>query len=64
MKNSRLTRLSKRGLPELKNPLHMERAIGSLYEYEETGYTPAQIRDMEETIFNLQERVKRLESWD
>lgn len=59
----RLTKANKRGIPELINKLHIERAISVLYEYEETGYIPDEIRIMEKTIYNLQERIKKLEDW-
>jgi len=59
----RLTRLGKNRIPELKNKLHIERAINLLYNYENTGLSPMQILDLQETIYNLQQRVKKLEDW-
>jgi len=59
----RLTRRNKKGIPEIKNYMYIERAIGALCAYEETGYTPEEIKIMEEAIFNLQERVLKLEDW-
>ena len=59
----RLTKLGKKRIPELKNKLHIERAINLLYNYENIGLTPAQILGLQETIYNLQQRVKKLEDW-
>jgi len=59
----RLTRLNKKGIPELINRMQIERAVCVLYEYEEIGYSSQEIRSMAETIYNLQERIKKLEEW-
>lgn len=52
-----------RGVPVLKNQLHIERAINQLYNYEQIG-TPDEILRMIETVENLQERLKRFEEWE
>lgn len=63
MKNLMLTKLNSKGIPILKNQLHIERAINRLYEYERTGYNPEDIIKLHETICSLQEHIKRFEQW-
>lgn len=60
---NQLTRLGKNHIPELKNRLHTERAINLLYDYESTGLTPLQIQELQETVYNLRQRLKKLEDW-
>lgn len=59
----RLTVKNKRGIPTLKNPLQIEKAINILYEYENTKLTPQQINELQDTIYNLNERIKGFEQW-
>ncbi|MEA5083266.1 MAG: hypothetical protein VB018_03835 [Lachnospiraceae bacterium] len=61
--SKQLTRINKKGVPELINKLYIERAIATLYEYESTGLTPWQIGDLQETINNQLQRIKKLEDW-
>lgn len=59
----RLTKLGKNKQPELINPMHRERAITLLSEYEDIGLTPDEVAVLAETANNLTERIKRLEDW-
>lgn len=59
-----LTKLNKVGIPILKNPLHQERAINLLYNYENTGLSPNEIINLKIQIEALQERIKRFEQWE
>lgn len=59
----RITKLSSDSVPVLKNKMQIERAVSLLFAYENTGYTPSEIMELKETIYNLQQRVKKLEDW-
>lgn len=59
---NRLTKV-RGGKAVLKNQLHIERAVGLLCEYENTGLTPSEIQNLKETVFNLQKRIRKLEDW-
>lgn len=59
----RLTKVDERGKPVLINKLYFERAINKLFNFESTGYTPEQIEELQVTIHNLRQRVKKLEDW-
>ena len=63
MIKNRLTKLGKHSRPELRNKLYIERAISLLYEYENTDKSPSEIYDLQETIDNLRQRIKKLEDW-
>lgn len=66
MKNKgcgRLTTVNKKGIPILKNPLHIERAISRLHSYEKTQLTPKQIIELQELVYNLQQRIRKIEEW-
>ncbi len=60
---NRLTTLNKNGLPALKNPLHMERAVAKLYQFEQLDVSLDEIKAMKITISNLRNRIKAMEDW-
>lgn len=64
MIKSRITQLGKHRRPELKNKLYIERAISLLYDYENTGLSPSEIHELQETVNNLRLRIKKLEEWN
>lgn len=59
----RLTAVNRKGFAVLKNPLQMEKAIGRLHEYEETGLTPREVHLLLSRVNAMAEHIKRLEEW-
>ncbi len=58
----RLTVL-KNAFPQLKNKMHIEKAISTLFDYENTGLTAYEIHELMQTANKLRERVKLLEDY-
>ena len=56
-------RLTKGHQNKLRNGVNIHRAIARLKEYEDTGMLPHEIFGLLQTIENLQNRIKKLESW-
>lgn len=56
-------RLTKVHENELRKGVNIHRAIARLKEYEDTGILPIEIFGLLQTIDNLQNRIKKLESW-
>lgn len=56
-------RLTKSHQNELRKGVNIHRAIARLKEYEDTGILPIEIFGLLQTIDNLQNRIKKLESW-
>ena len=61
--NCMLTEINSKGFAVLKNPLHLDRAISKLNDYESLGLTAAEIREKLIRIENLEKRIKQLEGW-
>lgn len=62
-KKKRLTGI-KNGKPALLNENNMQAVVEKLFLYEESGATPYEIHILQERAKSLEERVKRLESYD
>ena len=52
------------GKPALLNENSFQAAVERLFLYEESGATPYEIHILQERVKSLEERVKRLESYD
>ncbi|WP_454962800.1 hypothetical protein [Filifactor alocis] len=65
MKSNRINsgRLTKVYQNELCNGVNIHRAFAKLKEYEDTGMLPHEIFGLLQMIENLQNRIKKLESW-
>lgn len=65
LKSNRINsgRLTKVHQNELCNGVNIHRAIARLKEYEDTGMLPHEIFGLLQMIENLQNRIKKLESW-
>lgn len=60
-----LTEYSESGSkPILCHGVTVNQAAKKLYEYEQTGLSPREILNLITRAENLEERVKKLESWD
>ena len=63
-KRERLTEISTgSGKPVLKQNVGVVRAAKKLFEYEETGLSPYEIRALIEREKNLTEKVKKMQDW-
>ena len=62
-KRTRLTEINHNGKTVLKGKTTVSAAVKKLFDYEETGLTPYEIRNLIERERNLTERIKRLEGW-
>lgn len=64
-KPTRLTEISRgTGKPVLCQGIGVARAARKLYEYEETGLTAQEIRELQERERNLVRRIEKLEGWE
>lgn len=65
LKSNRINsgRLTKGHQNELCNGVNIHRAIARLKEYEDTGMLPHEIFGLLQMIENLQNRIKKMESW-
>lgn len=63
-KRERLTEISTgSGKPVLKQNVGVVRAAKKLFEYEETGLAPCEVRALIERERNLTEKVKKMQDW-
>lgn len=63
-KRERLTEISTgSGKPVLKQNVGVVRAAKKLFEYEETGLAPYEVRTLIEREKNLTEKVKKMQDW-
>ena len=63
-KRERLTEISTgSGKPVLKQNVGVVRAAKKLFEYEETGLSPYEVRALIEREKNLTEKVKKMQDW-
>ena len=63
-KRERLTEISTgSGKPVLKQNVGVVRAAKKLFEYEETGLSPYEVRALIEREKNLTEQVKKMQDW-
>ena len=63
-KRERLTEISTgSGKPVLRENVGVVRAAKKLFEYEETGLSPYEIRALIEREKNLTEKVKKMQDW-
>ena len=63
-KRTRLTEINHNGKKVLKGKTTVSAAINRLFDYEETGLTPYEVRSLIERERNLTERMKKLEGWE
>lgn len=64
-RRERLTDISRgSGKAILRDKVSVNRAIKKLYDYEETGLSPSEIRILIERERNLTERVEKYQSWE
>ncbi|EOS40563.1 hypothetical protein C808_00618 [Lachnospiraceae bacterium M18-1] len=63
-KRERLTEISiGSGKPVLKQNVGVVQAAKKLFEYEETGLAPYEVRELMEREKNLTEKVKKMQDW-
>lgn len=63
-KRERLTEISTgSGKPVLRQNVGVVRAARKLFEYEETGFSPYEVRALIEREKNLTEKVKKMQDW-
>lgn len=62
-KRTRLTEINHNGKTVLQGKTTVAAAIRKLFNYEETGLTPYEVRNLIERERNLTERIKKLEDW-
>lgn len=63
-KRTRLTEINHNGKKVLKGKTTISAAVNRLFDYEETGLTPYEVRSLIERERNLTERMKKLEGWE
>lgn len=63
-KRTRLTEINHNGKKVLKGKTTVAAAVKKLFDYEETGLTPYEVRNLIERERNLTERIKKLEGWE
>lgn len=63
-KRTRLTEINHNGKKVLKGKKTVSAAVNRLFDYEETGLTPYEVRNLIERERNLTERIKKLEGWE
>lgn len=63
-KRTRLTEINHNGKTVLKGKTTVAAAVKKLFDYEETGLTPYEVRNLMERERNLTERIKKLEGWE
>lgn len=63
-KRTRLTEINHNGKKALKGKTTVSAAVNRLFDYEETGLTPYEVRNLIERERNLTERIKKLEGWE
>lgn len=63
-KRTRLTEINHNGKKVLKGKTTVSAAVNRLFDYEETGLTPYEVRNLIERERNLTERMKKLEGWE
>jgi len=63
-KRTRLTEINHNGNKVLKGKTTVSAAVNRLFDYEETGLTPYEVRNLIERERNLTERMKKLEGWE
>lgn len=62
-KRTRLTEINHNKKTVLKGKTTVSAAVKKLFDYEETGLTPYEVRNLIERERNLTERIKKLEGW-
>ena len=63
-KRTRLTEINHNGKKVLKGKTTVSVAVNRLFDYEESGLTPYEVRNLIERERNLTERIKKLEGWE
>lgn len=62
-KRTRLTEINHNGKTVLKGKTTVAAAVKKLFDYEETGLTPYEVRNLIKRERNLMEHIKKLEDW-
>lgn len=63
-KRTQLTEINHDGKTVLQGKTTVAAAVKKLFDYEETGLTPYEVRNLIEQERNLTERIKKLEGWE
>lgn len=63
-KRTVLTEINHNGKVVLKGKTTVTAAVKKLHDYEETGLSPYEVRNLIERAGNLEKRIKKLEGWE
>ncbi len=63
-KRAMITEINHNGKAVLKGKTTVTAAVKRLHDYEETGLSPYEVRNLIERAYNLEKRVKKLEGWE